>query len=172
MSDILWQTFNDTYTNSIRKVSFNSSFNNYSDKVSFNLHSTIIVTNIFERWSITYSLKLWKIYDEQISHSLHNIHFTTFIKIWGWFFNKLSTHHASQTFNKLSTQIEWQIFHHNIYFNIHFILHLTIYETILHHNNWVTGISSIIHHILSQLFPNTSSQQLSDRLFNNSHHIM
>ena len=62
--------------------------------------------------------------------------------------------------------------HRNIYFNIHFILHLTIYETILHHNNWVTGISSIIHHILSQLFPNTSSQQLSDRLFNNSHHIM
>ena len=56
----------------------------------------------------------------------------------------------------------------NIYFNIHFILHLTIYETILHHNNWVTDISPIIHHILSQLFPNTSSQQLSDRYF--THH--
>ena len=75
MSDILWQTFNDTYTNSIRKVSFNSSFNNYSDKVSFNNYSDKhfwkMIYNIFTQimkdiWWINFTFTS--------QHSLHNIH--------------------------------------------------------------------------------------------------
>ena len=135
MSDILWQTFNDTYTDSIR----NSSFNNYSDKVSFNNYSDKhfwkMIYNIlikilpyihsnYERYMMNKFHIHFTTFTSQ--HSLHNIHQnlgmilqqtfnTTFIKIWGWFFNKLSTHHAShqlsdryfiKSFTNLSQQIE------------------------------------------------------------------
>ena len=109
MSDILWQTFNNTYTNSIRKVSFN----NYSDKVSFNNYSDKhfwkMIYNIF-----TQIMKdiWWTNFTFTSQHSLHNIHFTTFTsqhslhnihQNLGMILQQTFIHHASHTFNKLST---------------------------------------------------------------------
>ena len=86
MSDILWQTFNDTYTNSIRNSSFNNysdkvSFNNYSDKVSFNSSFNNYSDKHF--WKMIYNI-LIKIlqyihsnYERYMMNKFH-IHFTSF----------------------------------------------------------------------------------------------
>ena len=142
MSDILWQTFNNTYTNSIRnssfnnysdKVSFNSSFNNYSDKVSFNNYSDK------HFWKMIYNI-LIKIlqyihsnYERYMMNKFH-IHFATFTSQ-----HSLHNIHQNlgmilqQTFNtSCITSIEWQIFHQ--------IFHKSFAT------NWVTDISSNLHH--------------------------
>ena len=55
--------------------------------------------------------------------------------------------------------------HHNIYFNIHFIFHFN--------NLWNNTLSQQIEwQTFHPLYITTLSQQLSDKLFNNSHHIM
>ena len=148
MSDILWQTFNDTYTNSIR----NSSFNNYSDKVSFNNYSDK------HFWKMIYNI-LIKIlpyihsnYERYMMNKFH-IHFTTFTSqhssksgddsstnFQHIMHHILSTnfhqYYTSHSFTKLSQQIGWQIFHQ--------IFHKTFAT------NWVTDISSNLSQNISQ----------------------
>ena len=147
MSDILWQTFNNTYTNSIRnssfnnysdKVSFNSSFNNYSDKVSFNNYSDK------HFWKMIYNI-LIKIlqyihsnYERYMMNKFH-IHFTTF-----------TSQHSSKSGDDSSTN----------------------FQHIMHHINWVTDISSNLSQIFrnklsDRYFIKSSSWQVSDKLVTN-----
>ena len=166
MSDILWQTFNNTYTNSIRKVSFNNysdkvSFNNYSDKVSFNNYSDKhfwkMIYNIF-----TQIMKdiWWTNFTFTSQHSLHNIHFTTFTsqhslhnihQNLGMILQQTFIHHASHTFNKLSTNFRNKL--SDRYFITYFHKSFA--------TNWVTDISS---HTFTNL-----SQQIEWQIF---HHIL
>ena len=112
MSDILWQTFNDTYTDSIRNSSFNNYsdkvlFNNYSDKVLFNNYSDKVSFNNYSDkhfWKMIYNI-LIKIlpyihsnYERYMMNKFH-IHFTTF-----------TSQHSSKSGNDSSTN-----FHHIIH---------------------------------------------------------
>ena len=112
MSDILWQTFNDTYTDSIRNSSFNNysdkvSFNNYSDKVSFNSSSNSSFNNYSDKhfWKMIYNI-LIKIlpyihsnYERYMMNKFH-IHFTTF-----------TSQHSSKPGDDSSTNFQ-PIMHH------------------------------------------------------------
>ena len=131
MSDILWQTFNNTYTNSIRKVSFN----NYSDKVSFNNYSDKhfwkMIYNIF-----TQIMKdiWWTNFTFTSQHSLHNIHQNlgmilqqTFHPSCITYFHKsFATNWVTDISSHTSSQ---HLFQHSFNFNIFIII------------NWMTDIS-------------------------------
>ena len=148
MSDILWQTFNDTYTKFHSQLFIQPSFNNYSDKHFWKMIYNILI-KILQYIHSNYERYMMNKLSTNFQQTFNTSCITNFQHIMH---HKLSTHHESQTFNKsfadLSQQIEWQIFHH-----------------IIHHDKLVTSSTQLQHNFNTS---HTSSQHLFQHSFHTS----
>ena len=149
MSNILWQTFNDIYTNSIR----NSSFNNYSDKVSFNSSFNYSFNNYSDKVSFNSSFNYsFNNYSDKVSfNNYSDKHF------WKMIYNILikilqyiHSNYERYMMNKFHIQFTTFTSQHSLH-NIHQIWG----------DDSSTNFHHIIYHILSQNFRN----KLSDKYF-------
>ena len=157
MSDILWQTFNDTYTKFHSQLFIQPSFNNYSDKHFWKMIYNILIKILqyihsnYERYMMNKFHIHFTTFTSQ--HSLHNIH-QNLGMILQQTFNTSCITNFQQTFNtNWVTDISSQhLFQHSFHTSFN--------------NLWNNSSSHIHRNILS----NTSSQIEWQIFYNILHH--